>query len=203
MKTFSDLFPHSLWAVLVIALLASGCRTYGNYNNEEKTLDEIRRSNTLFEAEYEKAQGNLNTLTAAADANERLAPFATSYEAVVDVHEAVLQQHQILAEEAESNDGDYRLLNRTYGAIISDQQVVRDRYEALLADMQHAVDSTAGFTILEESRFQIAPQFYDRIAHANAQRSLTDIMAMARTGTPAPLPVETPEASTPDTTAAN
>jgi hypothetical protein len=201
MKTFSDIFPHSLWAVLVIALLASGCRTYGAYDNEEKTLNEIRRSTTLFAADYEKAQGNLNTLEAVAASNDQFNPFVESYAAVVGVHEAVLQEHQILAEEAEANDGDYRLLNRTYGAIISDQQVVRDRYTALLADMQHAVDSTAGYMVLEEGRFQVAPQFYDRIAHANARRSMTDILAMARAGTA--LPVEAPEASIPDSVAAN
>lgn len=201
MKTFSDLFSNSLWALLVLALLAGGCRTYGAYDNEEKTLAEIRRAHTLFEAEYEKAQGNLNTLEAVAASNDPFERFVAPYATVVGVHEAILEEHRLMVEEAEANDGSYRLLNRTYGAIISDQQIVRDRYSALLADMQHAVDSTAGYAIMEEGRFQVAPQFYDRIAHANARRSMTDILAMARTGTAAPM--TTPQTSTPDSLATN
>ena len=200
MKKLFDIFPRSFGTMLVVALLVSGCRTYGAYDNEEKTLGEIHRTTTLFEAEYEKARGNLNTLEAAAASSSQLAPFAESYAAVVEVQETVIEEHRAMVEEAEENDGDYRVLHRTYGAIISDHQIIRDRYATLLADMQHAMDSTAGYMVAEAGRFQVAPQFYDRIAHANARRSMTDILAMTRSGNSTRV---APEPSTPDTTAVN
>lgn len=198
MKSFSELLPSSAWTLLAVVLLASGCRTYGAYDNEAKLLDEIRRANILFAEDYERAQGNLTTLKATAASNDRLASFVEPFGEVVEVQEAILDQHRMMAEDAEANDGNYRLLNRTYGAIISDQAIISDRYVALLAEMQHTVDSTSGFVVPEEGRFQVAPQFYDRIAYANAQRSLSDILAMARAGTPAPMAM-----TAPDTTAAN
>ncbi len=179
--------------VLLLALAAGGCRTYGGYGTEAETLDQIQQATALFAEEHQRAQADLEALQRAAAANPTLQRYAEAYAAVLSVHGAVVEEHRTLADEAAAHRGDYRLLSRTYRAVISDQRIVQDRYDALLADMQHALDGTPAPPVELESRYQVAPQFYERIEYANARRSLADILARARAATP---PVAAPAADT-------
>ncbi len=179
--------------VLLLALAAGGCRTYGGYGTEAETLDQIQQATALFAEEHQRAQADLEALQRAAAANPTLQRYAEAYAAVLSVHGAVVEEHRALADEAAAHRGDYRLLSRTYRAVISDQRIVQDRYDELLADMQHALDGTPAPPVELESRYQVAPQFYERIEYANARRSLADILARARAATP---PVAAPATDT-------
>ncbi len=184
-----------LLAVLALALAVGGCRTYGGYGSEAETLDQIQQANALFAEDFQRAQGDQAALQRAAASNPALGRFAEAFAAVLEAQQAVVAEHRLLAEEAAAHRRNYRVLNQTYGAIISDQQIIRDRYAEILADVQRTVEATPARPVDPPSRYQVVPQFYQRIAYANARRSLADLLDRAQTGS-APPPA-------PDTTAAN
>ncbi len=181
---------HVVWGVLLLALVASGCRTYGGYGSTEETLGKIQQATQLFAEELERSRGEQEALQRAAAANPALAAFAERFAAVVERQEAVVAEQQALAEAAHAGGNilfdwvgpdSYRRLHSTYGAIISDQQIVRDRYAEVLMDLQQAVGATTpAQRVPLQSRYQVAPQFYERIRYASGQRSVADILAQAQ-----------------------
>ncbi|MFQ5571007.1 MAG: hypothetical protein ACE5G0_15110 [Rhodothermales bacterium] len=165
------------WGLLLLVFVGAGCRTYGEYNTDEKTLEQIRETARLFAEDYERAKGNLNALRLFDGSEELLDEFA----ALVERQGALVEEHQALAEEAAAHAGNYRWLHRTYGAMVSDQHIIRDRYVQLLARMQEAalqrtVDQKEDAVLLM-SRYQVAPSFYERIRHGNATPTVAQILA--------------------------
>ncbi len=183
---------HVVWGVLLLALVASGCRTYGSYGSEEELLGKIQQATRLFAEELERSRGEQDALQRAAAANPALADFAERFAAVVVRQEAMVEEHQALAQGVSAGGNilfawvgpdSYRRLHSTYGAIISDQQIVRDRYAEVLMDMQQAVGTTTSVQRVPlQSHYQVAPQFYERIRYASGQRSVADILAQAPAG---------------------
>lgn len=193
---------HVAWGVLLLALVASGCRTYGGYGSTEEMLGKIQQATQLFAEELERSRGEQEALQRAAAANPTLADFAERFAAVVERQEAVVAEQQALAERAHAGGNilfdwvgpdSYRRLHSTYGAIISDQQIVRDRYAEVLMDVQQAVGGPAQRVPLQ-SRYQVAPPFYERLRYASAQRSVADILAQAQAAV-APADEATPDSS--------
>ena len=190
--------------VLLLAFIAAGCRTYGGYDSAEKTLDEIREATERFAEDYERAQGERDALQRAAGNNPALGALAERFAAVVEHQGMVVEEHRTLAEEASAGGNilfawvgpdSYRKLHRTYGAIISDQQVVHDRYAEVLRELQQAVGGEAPAMVREEGRYQVTPQFYKRIVSAQ-QKSVTDILAQQQSSsTPPPPPLPDGQAS--------
>ncbi len=188
MNSMAHRTMHVVWGVLLLALVASGCRTYGGYGSTEETLGQIQQATQLFAEELERSRGEQEALQRAAAANPALADFAERFAAVVERQEAVVAEQQALAEAAHAGGNilfdwvgpdSYRRLHSTYGAIISDQQIVRDRYAEVLMDLQHAVGATTlARRVPLQSRYQVAPQFYERLH--SGQRSVADILAQAQ-----------------------
>ena len=178
---------HVVWGVLLLALVASGCRTYGGYGSTEEMLGKIQQATQLFAEELERSKGEQEALQRAAAANPALADFAERFTAVVERQEAVVAEQQALVEGVHAGGNilfdwvgpdSYRRLHSAYGAIISDQQIVRDRYAEVLMDLQQAVGATTPAQRMP-SRYQVAPQFYERIRSASGQHSVADILAQA------------------------
>lgn len=188
-----------LGAMLLLMLVAAGCRTYGGYGSAEETLAKIQEATQRFAEDHERAQGERDALQRAATANPALAALAARFAAVVERQGALVEQHRVWAEEASAGGNilfawvgpdAYRQLHRTYGALITDQQIVQDRYAEVLRGLQQAVGGTPARRVQEEGRYQIAPQFYDRIEYALDQRSVADILAQARSAVATPLATE-------------
>ncbi len=181
---------HVAWGVLLLALVASGCRSYGSYGSREEIYGKIQQATQLFAEELERSRGEQDALQRAAAANPAWAGFAERFAAVVERQEAMVEEHQALAEAASAGGNilfawvgpdSYRRLHSTYGAIISDQQIVRDRYAEVLMDVQQAVGLTIpAQRVPLQSRYQVAPHFYERIRYASGQRSVADILAQAQ-----------------------
>lgn len=192
---------HVVGGVLLLALVASGCRSYGDYGSREEIYGKIQQATQLFAEDLERSRGEHDALQRAAAADPTLADFAERFAAVVERQAAMVEQHQALAEAASAGGNilfawvgpdSYRRLHSTYGAIISDQQIVRDRYAEVLMDVQQAVGGPAQRVPLQ-SRYQVAPPFYERLRYASAQRSVADILAQAQAAV-APA-AEAPEAA--------
>lgn len=181
---------YVVWGVLLLALVASGCRTYGGYGSSEETLEKIQQATQRFAEELERSRGEQEALQRAAASDPALAVFAERFAAVVESQEAVVAEQQALAEEASAGGNilfawvgpdTYRRLHKTYGAIITDQQIIRDRYAEVLTDLQQAVGATTpAEQVPLQSRYQVAPQFYERIRYASGRRSVADILSQAR-----------------------
>lgn len=159
-----------LMAVLVL-VTASGCRTYGAYGNKEATLREIQRANQVFESELKQAQSTLSTIEQSGRSNPLYRAYGEEYRATVIAHETFLDSHRKWAESAQSHEGSYRYMHRVLGAILSDQQVIHDRYAYLQARVPTKVDSghvnVAG--IATDARYQAVPPYYQRILNRQQQ----------------------------------
>ena len=178
-------------AMLLIAFGVAGCRTYGGYGSSEDMLGKIQQATQRFAEDYERAQGERDALQRAAGDLPALAALAERFAAVVERQGALVEEHRTVAEQASAGGNilfawvgpdTYRRLHRTYGALISDQQIVQDRYAEVLRDLQQAVGGAPTRTVQEEGRYQVAPHFYNRIEYALAQRSVADILAQTRAG---------------------
>ena len=181
---------------LTLLLLVTGCRTYGDeYGNEEATLNQIGEALEQFEDELARARTNLATLRRAAESDSRLGALAEQYAELLVAHETLLAVHVEQAAELDEGDsiwdqtiggwlggGDYRPIHRTYGAIISEQQIMRDRYGELLTNVLVATDRDsleAPWTLepYPEGRYYIVPPQYERIRNLGAYTSMERAMS--------------------------
>lgn len=201
--------PRRWWPLLLAVFLLAGCRTYGDYNSEALTLDAIGAANASFAEELERARADLATLEQRAGTEPRLAEAAVAFAGVVAAHELLLMDHTLLAEEAADDwEDDYRALHRAYGAIVTDAQVIRDRYAHVLAAAARQVATAPGGEVTNWSRYQVVPPYYEAIRSANYRLSVTEVLRRAEAapgyitpseGTvPDPLAPAVPEAA-PDT----
>ena len=184
-----------VWGVLLLALGTSGCRTYGGYGSTGEMHEKIQQATQRFAEELERARGEQQALQRAAAANPALTEFAERFAAIVENQEEVVAEQQVLAEEAPTGGNllfawvgpdTYRRLHSTYGAIISEQQIIRDGYARVLMDLQQAVGAmTSDQEVPLQSRYQVRPQFYERIRYASGKRSVADILAQAQAPAPA------------------
>lgn len=162
---------------MLVLLVLGGCRTYGAYDNEEQTLEEIAEANAVFADELERARADLATLDAAASGDARLAEPAVVFGATLALHELALAAHLLAAEEVD--DDDYRELHRLYGAIISDQQIIRDQYAYALAGLDTSVAATPAEDPGMQARYYVVPPYYERIRQANERLSVTERLRRA------------------------
>ena len=187
--------------MLLVLFVAAGCRTYGGYGSAEDTLAKIQEATQRFAEDYQRAQGERDALQRAAAADPALAEVAERFAAVVEQQGAMVEEHRRTAEEASAGGNilfawvgpdAYRRLHRTYGALISDQQIIQDRYAEVLGALEEAVGTATMMKTPEEGRYQVAPHFYNRTEYAKTQRSAADILAQARAAadTPAPAAAE-------------
>ena len=177
------------WGVLLLVFVASGCRMYGGYGSRAATFEKIQQATQRFAEDLERARGERDALQRAAAADPALVDFAERFAAVVERQGAMVAEHQALAADASAGGNilfewvgpdNYRQLHSLYGAIISDQQIIEDRYDEVLMDLQQALGAmTPAERVPLQSRYQVAPHFYERIRYASGQRSVADILAQA------------------------
>ncbi len=164
----ADTHPYLL--ILVVLLPAAlGCRTYGGYGTEEKTLQQIDEANRLFADELARAQGYFAALSRSAQIDQRVDSYARQYEAILAMHDVLLAEHRSLAAEAAENSDDYRLLNRALGMIVTDQRIISDRYAEFLLNFRKMIDAAAIVPggVPPEGRYVSVPPFYTRLLQAN------------------------------------
>lgn len=159
-------FFSARWCYLVplLSLLAlTGCRTYGGYDSEPLTLDQMQTATQQFAENLEQARSDLSLLEAATATNPALDPLEQTYRTTVTLHAEKLDHHRRIVEEFNAADGSYRALSRNYGAIISDQRLVQQRYRSLLARISRTVRGVDPQPAPEmKSRYSVAPIFYSQ-----------------------------------------
>ena len=167
-------------SLLAAFLLLAGCRTYGGYDTEAQTYDEIVEAVRVFAAELDRARAEYDVLSGAAERSPLLLPYATRYAALLQAHEVVLEEHRAMAAELEGED-DYRTLNRALGAIVVTQETTRRHYLQLF---ERALEETSPpYLVTKEynfqSRYVLVPPYYDRLRYDRSAPSLEAVLAGA------------------------
>ena len=174
-------------AAFTLLVVLSGCskpdpiiRMYGDwrYNDGYETVEAHREQIADLVDDY-AADAQRNRLAAeqlglAARTDARLAPFATQ---AADLSEL---QNVLLIEQREHADlliegGSYRELNRGYGAMVTEQQILADRYYDLGRQIEAMSDTSAAGQIestVVRSRYQIVPPHWLRRDYEARQPSL-------------------------------
>jgi len=191
-----------LFLVLTLWVVIGGCRTYGGYGTEPETLEQIQHTVDAFSDALERAQGNLALLEGAAATNPMYAEAAEQYALAIEAHLAALEYSRDLAAEAEANANDYRVLNRNYGALVTEQRLAGGRYARVVHHLERMLVSPEGLpssmTLARQwvravplaSRYQVTPPFYERVEYA--QRPPTSLRDLVGAGADARV-LSTPE----------
>jgi hypothetical protein len=175
----SRFFPLLLLAFVAL----TGCRTYGGYETEEATAAEMKEAVTLFADNLERAQGNLQALNNAASGNPDLQRFKEPYQAMVNVHELALERQREILEEFGPGDS-YRGLHRAYGAIVTQQRMIRHRYFNLHEQIAYAVrgESPEAYNMPTRTEYYVSPIWYQ---HEENERNQMTMQQALRGGLPA------------------
>lgn len=170
------LIPSRLLA-LVLLLTLVGCRTYGGYETEAETVEQIHEANRVFAAELERARADLLALEQVAGQNASLGGFHERFYGLVTLHEALLNYHRDLAAEVEGS-GSYREISRALGAISTENHMVRGRYRDLLLDFSQSLDSAAALPGVGEfpGRYFVTPPYYARASRGGQLPSVSALL---------------------------
>ncbi|MFP4228581.1 MAG: hypothetical protein ACLFTE_07115 [Salinivenus sp.] len=149
------------FAALAALVVLSGCRTYGGRGTEALTYEEMGVAVEELEADLDQAEMNLRQLRAAVEQEEALSPLADRYQELVQLHESMIaaQQEQV---NSLSSDAAYRTLHRAYGAMITDQTLLRTQYTRTLRQVYAATRDTSapGPEVRDPSTYTITPVDY-------------------------------------------
>lgn len=175
-------------AILLVLGISSGCRTYGGHGSEQASYDQIATINTRFAQDLERAKGELQGLTQAAGSDADLKMALKQYESLLGLHEEMVAEHAELAGTLVVKPGaigrlgtSYRDLNRALGYITAEQLGMKNDYVSFASSLLKNDDQRAAVQE-EESRYEIAPPYYERIRFALAKRSVSDALRV-RAGT--------------------
>lgn len=150
-------------AALLLLVLTAGCRTYGGYDTETAIPQQMQQAVQQFADELDRAQSDVTALSEAVQQNSTLEPMEERYRDLIAKHEEFLERHRRIAERFQDG-GAYRDLNWNYGAIVSEQRLVRTRYNELHTNIRRVV---AGQPVVVEvppnSRYAVNPPYYDRV----------------------------------------
>lgn len=127
--------------VFVTLLVLSGCRTYGGYDTEAKNFEAMQNAVQSFEDDLNRAQAELQTLEEAAT-SDTLQALADRYQDHIHEHEALLETQQERVRRL-SPDASYRTLQRAYGATVTEQQMMDQKYQRVVRTVQATVQDAA------------------------------------------------------------
>ncbi len=173
--------------VLVLFLMLAGCRTYGDYGSEQASFDRIAAINAQFVQTLDRANAELETLQRAAATDSELNAAVSQYEVLLARHAGMVNEHGDLASTLEVKTGmlgklstSYRNLNRALGYITAEQLSMHKHYKQFATSLLEGQGMVA-MVESEQSRYQVAPPFYEQIRFALAQKSISEALA-ARAG---------------------
>lgn len=127
---------------MAVGLLAtSGCRTYGGYGSESKTFEALQTTVESFESDLDQEETELRMLEDAATGADTLQPFAEEFRGLVEKHKSLLQKQRQRVDRL-SPESSYRELHRAYGATVTEQRLMRKRYQRITKNVRLAVQGS-------------------------------------------------------------
>lgn len=161
-------FARFVPGTLLLLLLVTGCRTYGDYGAEAEIPRQMQQTVEQFAGELDRAQSDVKALAEAVEQNDALAPLEEQYRDLINRHEAFLEGHRRIAEHFQDG-GTYRALHRNYRTMISEQHLVRSWYNELHVRVRRVGSGEPAVgDVPPASRYVVNPSYYDRVQ--NRQR---------------------------------
>lgn len=148
----------TLFLIVAALLVLGGCRTYGGYDTKPKTYQALEKSVESFADELNRSETEGRTLADAATASDTLQALADEYQALLSEHETLLETQRGRIERLSPSSG-YRTLHHAYGATVTEQRMMEQKYERLTRTVQATVRGTqaAAETVKVERRYTIRP----------------------------------------------
>lgn len=144
------LYPRFAQFLLVGLLVLVGCRTYGGYDSEARTYEEMQQMVEEFSQEFNQAEEDLHQLEEAASENDALQPLATQFHDLVEQHRVLVEEHRERVDGLSPESG-YRDLSRTYRAMAKEQFTLTRHYHRLVRSVRATVqEGTSGQPSFEE-----------------------------------------------------
>lgn len=129
---------HTLLCFAVLGLVLSGCRTYGGYGTKPKTYQSMQKAVQSFEKDFSRAETDLQKLESAVATADTLQPFVEQFQGLLDEHESLLQQQRDRIERL-SPSSTYRNLHAAYGATVTEQRLMEQKYQRLIRSVRATV----------------------------------------------------------------
>lgn len=160
-----------VWVLaLGVVLVASGCRTYGGYNSDAKIYDALQTTVQSFEEMLDRAETDLGRLEEAAANVDALGTSADDFRNLVQEHETILQRQRERIERLSPTTG-YRELREAYGATVTEQRMIEQRYRRALRAVEGTVRATTVGDVSEQSlveRYTVRPVGFPREGRADS-----------------------------------
>jgi hypothetical protein len=157
--------------ILLLVLALTGCRLYGGYGTEAELQEQLSNVTNDFADNLARTEADLQVLERAASDRADLEPFVEQFRTLIDEHESLLDQHRSITERL-ADSGDYRALHRNYGAITTEQRMMRQRYDRTIRQIRATVsgESADAQPLPNESFYYVEPVEYRRMEN---RRELT------------------------------
>ncbi|HYE57724.1 MAG TPA: hypothetical protein VD948_04430 [Rhodothermales bacterium] len=192
----------TLPAACAALLLLAGCRTYGHYDQTERTYAALQQKVARFGQTIPRLEAEAQALRQTPGVDSTL---VKAFDELVAHAKEVNSRGEIRLEAFEDNHDSfvlsewvgpstYRRLNEAFGATTMEQAHMMDIYESLAALAAGRPDSTSYLeAAVGNARYHVVPGLYYRIANANRTVS---VAGAARTARPAPPAAANPGADT-------
>ncbi len=169
----------SLLAIGLLLMISSGCRYYGRYGAEEKTVAKIAEMNASFARALERAVSERDAFLAAAASRTELAPFADRFAAVVEEHGTLVDMHTRALGNLRGGPFGYTAANELLGSVVSEQELVRSAYTEVLRGAARKLGINARDEARDVANYGQVPPYYERIRFRLVQPTLDDILRYA------------------------
>ncbi|MFW5955202.1 MAG: hypothetical protein ACOCSK_00490 [Rhodothermales bacterium] len=163
---------RSVFLVILGVLLFTGCRSYGGFDSRDELYTQLQRASAEFERELLEAQRLSDELAERALAHPEYERISQDLGTIIALHEAMLAENRSTIEELSENSP-YRSLARAYGAVISDQDVLR----RMLQQTTEVIDGAAELDVTPRpivSPYSVVPVFYHRAAAVDIRSAYSE-----------------------------
>jgi hypothetical protein len=173
--THTNLSPRLLSLLAACILFLTGCRTYGDYGSEEKTVVQIQHTNEQFERALERAENDASVVAEAAQGIPELGPLAADYAAAVAEHARLVELHRSQLADLLDGYSGYRARSRHFGSVITDQQSIKNRYQEIARRVALGA-GVDGPDLRSSSTYQHVPPHFLRIEYRAAAVRVSDVL---------------------------
>lgn len=173
--THTSLSQRLLSLLAACILLLTGCRTYGDYGSEEKTVVQIQHINEQFARALERAENDAAIVAEAAQSSPELGPLAADYAVAVAEHARLVELHRSQLADLLDGYSGYRARSRHLGSVITDQRSIRNRYREMSRRVALA-SGADGPELRSSSTYQHVPPHFLRIEYGAAAVRVSDVL---------------------------
>lgn len=146
---------------LLVLLSLTGCRLYGGHGTTEALRADLDLVVADLQAMQQQATRDVAKIERLSNASAR--EFLADYRSAVEKQNEELTASIELADAA-SESGGYRKVSRVLGALISEREIARDRYRAILIDNARSAGITVPPSLKDHAPIQAVPAYYQRTA---------------------------------------